>query len=108
MDRMRNKIIRGRFWILRHLKKALLDEDYLLAMYKSFVLPIFDFACVVYHPLLTNDQSNELERLTTRRLFSQERNHIGRWVLEENERLTDRRQRLLDTFVIFFGHGALF
>ena len=54
---------RRQLWFLRHLKKALVSTDDLLHVYKCFLLPIIGYASVVYHPLLTASQANDIERL---------------------------------------------
>ena len=54
---------RGRLWVLRHLQKAGLDTDHLLAMYKCFLRSLIDYAAVVIHPMLTAEQEKELESL---------------------------------------------
>ena len=57
------KKFRARLWILRHLQRASLSDDDLLAMYKCFILTVLDFSAVVYHSMLSREQSDELEGL---------------------------------------------
>lgn len=55
---MTTKKVRRRYWgIIADLKKAKLEEDDLLAMYKCFILPLIDYACVVYRPILSGEQA---------------------------------------------------
>ena len=54
---------RGCLWFLRHLKKASVSTKDLLHVYKCFLLPILDYASVVYHSIITKEQSDSLERL---------------------------------------------
>ena len=57
------KKFRKHLWFLRHLKKAMVSQEDLIRIYKTFLLPIVDYASVAYHSLLTKDQSSELEYL---------------------------------------------
>ena len=57
-----------RSWLLRNLKRSGFTKDDLKIAYNSFILPIFDFTAVVYHSLLTQEQSIKLERLQARAL----------------------------------------
>ena len=59
---MRKKF-RGRLWLLRHLQRVQVPKDDLLALYKSLLLSVLDYAAVVYHPLLKKTQADMLERL---------------------------------------------
>ena len=52
-----------RVWILRHLKRANLPEDKLLAVYCSFIRASIDYASVVYNSMITKTQSDDIERL---------------------------------------------
>ena len=61
------ELLRQRFylhwWILFHLKHHGFREQELVKIYKTVVRPVFDFCAVVYHPLLTDNQDQLLERL---------------------------------------------
>ena len=54
---------RKRLWYLRHLKKAGVPADVLIILYKCFLVSILDYASVVYHPMLTGEQTAAIERL---------------------------------------------
>jgi hypothetical protein len=54
---------RRRFWVLRHLRGFGLSEDELVAVYKSSVRSVIEFTSVVYHAMLTKEQSRDIERL---------------------------------------------
>ena len=67
------------------------------------MLPIVDYASVVYHPLLTNDQVKAIEWLQMAALkiiFGWKRSYSE--ILDENkvETMAERRQRLTDKFVV--------
>ena len=94
---------RRRLWFLRYLKKAMVPPNDLLRIYKTFLIPIIDYASVVYHSLLTKDQSNALKRLQSSALkiiFGWKKSYGS--ILEENniELISQRRQRLTDKFII--------
>ena len=57
------KSFRSRLWILRNLKKLGFNTDDLLTVYKTMLRPVADYAAVVYHSSLTNDQDERLDRL---------------------------------------------
>ena len=57
------KRIRGRYWVLYHLKKAGFNEEELSKVYKTCILPVLDYCQVIYHPLLTDEQDQAIERL---------------------------------------------
>lgn len=54
---------RRKLWYLRHIKKASCPAEDLVRLYKCFLVSILDFAAVVYHPILTQEQSDMLEKL---------------------------------------------
>ena len=56
------KKIRRKYWALRHLKKLGFNQEELVKIYKSLLLPIADYCDVVYHSLLTDEQDQALER----------------------------------------------
>ena len=57
------KKFRCKMWALRELRKAGFSEKELLAVYKSAIRRILEFSSVVYHSLLTKEQSEFLETL---------------------------------------------
>ena len=57
-------------WVLRHLKIARFTQDELATIYRTVVLPVLDYCAVVYHPLLTNEQDQQVERLQAQALKS--------------------------------------
>ena len=94
---------RRRIWLLRHLKRARITKEDLVALYKCFLLPVLDSSSVVYHSILTADQSAKLENLQARTLkiiYGSTKSY--RETLEESglERLSERRLRLVDKFIV--------
>ena len=49
--------------MLRNLKKSGFSQEELLMVYKSMIRPTAEYACVVFHPGLTDVQDESLERL---------------------------------------------
>ena len=54
---------RKRLWILRHLRQAGIPPNDLLALYRSLLLPILDYAAIVYHSMLSAQQRSDMEHL---------------------------------------------
>ena len=91
----------SRMWVLYHLKNARVPPDDMLVLYKSLIRPVLDFAVPAYHSLLTQNQSERIERLQRsafKIIFGWAVSY--RTVLEEKqeESLCDRRIRLVDQF----------
>ena len=53
----------ARAHVIRHLKQNGIDEDTLIKVYCSLIRPIFEFAVPAFHTLLTDEQSEALERM---------------------------------------------
>ena len=93
--------VRSRMWVLYHLKNARVPPDDMLALYKSLIRPVLDFAVPAYHSLLTGDQAERIKRLQTsafKIIFGWAVSY--RTVLEkkQEETLRERRVRLVDKF----------
>ena len=104
LQHMRTKV-RGRYWIIRHLKKAKVPEKDLILLYKCFILPLIDYASVVYHSMLTLEQAKMIENLQSfalKLIFGTKKKYSE--ILEENEPtitcVFDRRQKLVDQFIL--------
>ena len=94
---------RGRLWFLRHLKKAALPVEDLVHIYSCFLLPILDYASPVYHPLLTKEQTQMIERLQATALkiiYGWSNSYSSLLNLAGIEYVQERRQRLTDKFII--------
>ena len=55
-------------WVLRHLKLAGFSESELATVYRTVVRPVLDYCAVIYHPMLTDEQDQAIERLQARAL----------------------------------------
>ena len=103
VEHMRKKF-RGRLWLLRHLQRAQVPKDDLLALYKSLLLSVLDYASVVYHLLLTKTQTNMLERLQAaamKIIFARKRSYAK--IMEDLDGKLDylqvRRRKMTDKFI---------
>ena len=54
--------LRIRYWVLRHLGSVGFTLEELVRVYKSVLLPIADYCCPAYHPMLNDQQDQLLER----------------------------------------------
>ena len=57
------KRVRRQYWSLFHLMHSDFKPDELARVYRSTILPVLDYCCVVYHSLLTDHQDQQVERL---------------------------------------------
>ena len=57
------KRLRQKYWVLYHFKKAGFDQNELAKVYRTCLLPFLDYCAIVYHPLLTDEQDQRVERL---------------------------------------------
>ena len=55
------KKIRCRYWMLRNLKTSVFSTDELLTVYRTMIRAVADYASVVYHSSLTNEQDEALQ-----------------------------------------------
>ena len=60
--------MRDSTWILRHLGLAGFTEGELATVYCTVIRPILDYCAVVYHPMLTDEQDQAVERLQAKAL----------------------------------------
>ena len=60
--------MRDTAWVLRHLKLAGFTEPELAVVYRTVIRPILDYCAVVYHPMLNDDQDQQIERMQAQAL----------------------------------------
>ena len=53
---------------MRDLRKSGFTSDELLSVYKSTIRPVVEYSSVIYHSMLTSEQSHYLEKQQTRAL----------------------------------------
>jgi hypothetical protein len=95
------KKTRRRFWMLRHLKNHGLNEKELVTVYNSCIRSCIEFASVVYGPMLTEEQSAELEKLQGQCLkiiFGFNKSYREVRELGGVELLAERRERAIVNF----------
>jgi DNA polymerase III delta prime subunit len=95
------KKARRRFWVIRHLKRHGLSEEELTQVYCSILRSVLEYCSVVYGPMLTNDQSETIERVQSQALkciFGFEKSY--REILEKTnlETLSQRRENAILKF----------
>ena len=56
------KKVRYRTWSLHNLKRLGMSPLALITVYTSLIRPCFDYACVVYHSMLSKNLSEALEK----------------------------------------------
>ena len=57
-----------RLWFLKKLKRAGVSVDDLVHYYQSVIRPVLEYACAVWHPGLTKEQTQSLENVQRRAL----------------------------------------
>ena len=93
---------RARFWALIHLRRSGFKGKELFSLYTVFVRPVIEFCAVVYHSLLTSQQSIALERLQKQVIklaYGWELSYQEACSRYGIESLEDRRKLMLDRFV---------
>ena len=60
--------MRDTTWVLHHLKVAGFTEEELAVVYRTVVRPVLDYCAVIYHPMLTDEQDQQVERLQAQAL----------------------------------------
>ena len=96
-----SKKFRKRLWLLRNLKRARATKEDLVNCYCCFLRSVLDYCTNVYHPMLSQVQTNSLEKLQISAL----RIIYGYGIEKESllslsglSTLQDRRSRLFETF----------
>ena len=79
-----------------HLKHHGFNQAELAKVYRTVVRPIFDYCCVVYHPMLTDDQDQLLERLQRQALKIIYGKDLSYTQMREKAEVTTLRQRRVD------------
>ena len=64
------KRLRSRLWILRHLREAGFNQTELVRVYTTIIRPVHDYMCVVFHPMMTDEQDEHVERIQSQALKS--------------------------------------
>ena len=86
-----------------HLRKAGIKGSQLLRLYNVFVRPVIEFCCVVYHPLLTKGQSEDIERLQKQVIklaFGWDLSYTDMCSIYSIPTLEERRKDYIDRFIL--------
>ena len=62
--------MRMRLWVLRHLREAGFSQEELVKTYKVIIRPVHDYMSVVYHPMMTDEHDEQVERIQSQALKS--------------------------------------
>ena len=100
------KRFRSRTWALRDLRKSGFTENELVTVYKSVIRPIIEYTSVIYHPMLTADQTNYIEKQQTRALKNIYGNHFSHRKLLEMANLPPLSQRRKEACLRFAQKAA--
>ena len=57
-----------RVWTLRELANCGFSEEERLQVYKTMLRPVLEYSSIIYHPMLSEEQENHLEKLQIRAL----------------------------------------
>ena len=97
-----------RLFLLAQLKRARIPNDDLLTLYKSFILPVVNYACEVFHSSLTQYLADDLERVQKRALRTITGNYSDNYsVLMDDCRLMSlHEQRLAKCKDLYIKMGA--
>ena len=93
---------RRRAWIMRHLKRAGINVNDLVKLYKVLLRPVLDYASPVYHPMLNLKLDSEIEALqrnTLKTIFGHELSYKQALELSGLQTLNQRRDEFFDKFV---------
>ena len=88
----------ARSWVLRNLKQSGLPESHLVQVYTALIRPVLEYASVSYHHLLTNEQSEEIERLQRISLKTIYGNWFSYSDCLEKSKLKEMKDRRQDIF----------
>jgi len=85
-----------RMYCIRYLVRANVKEPDILKVYTAIIRSILEYACPVWHPGLSNEQSKEIERVQKRclRLIYPSLSYNEALAYSGLERLSDRRETI--------------
>jgi hypothetical protein len=101
--------VRRRLWILRHLKTFGFEQDELVQVYQSQIRSVIEYCSVVYHGLLTGEQSAQLEGLQYKALkcvYGYGESYRGLREKAGIETLEERRRKAVDKFAVKCLNGG--
>ena len=109
------KVLRRRFgqrlWILRHLRTAGFNDEELVKVYRTVIRPVADYMAVVYHPMLSDEQDEQLERMQAQALksiFGWEHSYAALRSRAKIPTLRQRREDMVDKFAATCAASPVF
>ena len=100
---------RRRLWLLRHLKRSGVSDGDLLFFYKTIIRPVLDFTSVIYHPMLTLSQTNDLESLQRRAMkiiYGYDADYGSILDNKPIDSLTERREEMFKKYAVKCSKNA--
>ena len=91
-----------KFWTIIHLRRAGIKGLQLYKLYAALVRPVLETNCVIFHPMMTATQSEELERLQKlafRVCFGFHLSYRAALEMWNLSTLANRRNQMLEKFV---------
>ena len=85
--------MRDTTWVLRHLKLAGFSQTELATVYRTVVRPVLDYCAVIYHPMLTDEQDQQVERLQAQALKNIYGYKDSYEIMREKAGVTTHRER---------------
>ena len=92
---------RSRTWALRDLRKSGFTEQDLVLVYKTTMRPVIEYSSVIYHPMLSAEQTGYIEKQQTRALKNIFGNEYSQKRLLELAGLPTLEQRRKDACLRF-------
>ena len=93
--------VRRGFWMIRHLKRHGLNEKELVRVYMSNVRSCIEFSSVVYGPMLTSEQDEDLEKLQRqclKMIYGFDKSYHKLLEISGLEKLSERREKAIIKF----------
>ena len=102
---------RARIWTLRELRRHGFSESELLKVYTSMIRPVVEYSSVIYHSMLTAEQTKDLERLQSRALkniYGYVYSHKKLLEMSGIKTLEERREQACLKFAVKTGNNPRF
>ena len=103
--------LRKRVWSLRHLRKSGFKQPELVKVYCAMIRPVAEYCSVVYHTLITAEESDRLDRFKAqclKNIYGRKMSYRAMLKKAEITRLSERRQETFDKFAERAAHSDKF
>ena len=95
VESLKNRM-RETVWVLRHLGRAGFSESELATVYTTVIRPILDYCAVIYHPMITDEQDQIIERMQAQALKSIYGFGVPYAIMRERAGITTHRARRVE------------